>query len=167
MTSRASPTRASAQRILTAPVSPLGPRHRTSPRSDATCVALPTNQPINPARNAGQADARRQPGAARSTRSTTTPSSPTAKEGLILTNINTLADGDPRNNFLSRALTWNRRRHPQRRAASDDRRALCVHHRRCGTGDPQSRRPAAPEGRERAADCTMRAPRRCSSATCS
>jgi hypothetical protein len=30
-----------------------------------------------------------------------------AKEGLILTNVNTLADGEPRNNFLTRALTWN------------------------------------------------------------
>lgn len=30
-----------------------------------------------------------------------------AKEGLILTNINTLADGEPRNNFLKRAVTWN------------------------------------------------------------
>ncbi len=30
-----------------------------------------------------------------------------AKEGLILTNVNTLADGEPRNNYLKRALTWN------------------------------------------------------------
>ena len=30
-----------------------------------------------------------------------------AKEGLILTDVNTLADGEPRNNFLKRALTWN------------------------------------------------------------
>ena len=29
------------------------------------------------------------------------------REGLILTNVNTLADGEPRNNFLKRALTWN------------------------------------------------------------
>jgi hypothetical protein len=28
-------------------------------------------------------------------------------EGLILTDVNTLADGEPRNNFLRRALTWN------------------------------------------------------------
>ena len=32
---------------------------------------------------------------------------PDAEEGLILTDINTLADGEPRNNFLRRALTWN------------------------------------------------------------
>jgi hypothetical protein len=30
-----------------------------------------------------------------------------AEEGLILVDVNTLADGDPRNNFLRRALTWN------------------------------------------------------------
>ena len=30
-----------------------------------------------------------------------------AEEGLILVDINTLADGEPRNNFLKRALTWN------------------------------------------------------------
>ena len=30
-----------------------------------------------------------------------------SREGLILTDINTLADANPRNNFLRRALTWN------------------------------------------------------------
>jgi hypothetical protein len=30
-----------------------------------------------------------------------------AVEGLILTNVDTLTDQEPRNNFLSRALTWN------------------------------------------------------------
>ena len=30
-----------------------------------------------------------------------------AQEGLILTNVDTLQDGEPRNNFLTRALTWN------------------------------------------------------------
>ena len=30
-----------------------------------------------------------------------------ADEGLILVDVNTLADGDPRNNFLERAVTWN------------------------------------------------------------
>jgi hypothetical protein len=28
-------------------------------------------------------------------------------EGLILTDVNTLSDGEPRNNFLTRAVTWN------------------------------------------------------------
>ena len=30
-----------------------------------------------------------------------------ADEGLILTDVNTLSDGEPRNNFLERQLTWN------------------------------------------------------------
>jgi hypothetical protein len=30
-----------------------------------------------------------------------------AEEGLIVTNVETLQDGEPRNNFLERALTWN------------------------------------------------------------
>jgi len=30
-----------------------------------------------------------------------------SREGLILTDVNTLADGNPRNNHLRRALTWN------------------------------------------------------------
>ena len=30
-----------------------------------------------------------------------------SEEGLIVVNVNTLADGLPRNNFLTRALTWN------------------------------------------------------------
>lgn len=30
-----------------------------------------------------------------------------AQEGLILTNVNSLVDGEPRNNYLKRALTWN------------------------------------------------------------
>ena len=29
-----------------------------------------------------------------------------AEEGLILVDVNTLQDGEPRNNFLRRALTW-------------------------------------------------------------
>ena len=31
-----------------------------------------------------------------------------AEEGLILVDVNTLQDGDPRNNFLKRAVTWNK-----------------------------------------------------------
>ncbi len=45
-----------------------------------------------------------------------------AEEGLILTNVDTLTDGEPRNNFLNRALTWNPERRPQRRAPPHDRR---------------------------------------------
>jgi hypothetical protein len=94
-----------SERMITAPFSPLGQNTRI--RSEAaTCVALPTNQPINPARNAG--DKMR----VANQESVIAPLYnyayiTDAKEGLIVTNVNTLADGEPRNNFLKRALTWN------------------------------------------------------------
>jgi hypothetical protein len=94
-----------SQPILTGPDSPLGHRTRI-PSSDATCVALPTNQPIDPARNTGKLmrdDNEEQPFHPIYSYAFITDS----REGLILTNINTLADGNPRNNFLRRALTWN------------------------------------------------------------
>jgi hypothetical protein len=95
--------KAVSEPILTAPA--LGARTHIAAR-DASCVALPTNQPIDPARNTGtlmRHDNLEQPFhpiynyALISDR----------KEGLILTDINTLADGNPRNNGLRRALTWN------------------------------------------------------------
>ena len=94
-----------SQRIITAPFSPLG--HDTHIDSDAaTCVALPTNQPINPARNQGdlmRIDNQEQPFHPLYNYAYITD----AVEGLILTDVDTLADGEPRNNFLERALTWN------------------------------------------------------------
>ncbi len=92
-------------RFVTAPFSKLG--HDTHIKSpNATCVALPTNQPIAPERNQGELmrDINLEQ-----------PFHPIynyafiadAEEGLILTDVNTLVDGEPRNNFLERALTWN------------------------------------------------------------
>ncbi len=94
-----------SQRIITAPVSPLGQGTRIASKN-ATCVALPTNQPIAPERNQG--DLMRKVNEEQ-------PFHPIyhyalitdAEEGLILVNVDTLADGDPDNNFLKRALTWN------------------------------------------------------------
>jgi hypothetical protein len=94
-----------SQRMISAPFSPLGQNTHIA-SADATCVALPTNQPISPARNAGA----KMRGANQES-----PFLPLysyayitdAREGLILTNVDTLADGEPRNNFLKRALTWN------------------------------------------------------------
>jgi hypothetical protein len=94
-----------SQRLISASFSPLGQDVRIR-SADATCVALPTNQPINPARNSGE----KMRGANQES-----PFLPLynyayitdAREGLILTNVNTLADGEPRNNYLRRALTWN------------------------------------------------------------
>jgi hypothetical protein len=97
--------KAVSQPILTGPASPFGHRTRISSQ-DATCVALPTNQPINPARNTGKLmreDNAEQPFHPIYNYALITDS----REGLILTDINTLADGNPRNNFLRRALTWN------------------------------------------------------------
>ncbi len=94
-----------SQRIVSAPFSPLG--HDTHVASkDATCVALPTNQPINPARNVG--DLMRvvnQEQAFHPIYHYAVVAD--AVEGLILVDVDTLADGEPRNNFLKRALTWN------------------------------------------------------------
>ena len=94
-----------SQRIITSPFSPLGQdTHIDS--ENATCVALPTNQPIHPDRNQGdlmRIDNQEQPMHPLYNYAYITD----AEEGLILTDINTLADGEPRNNFLERALTWN------------------------------------------------------------
>jgi len=96
-----------SQRIVTAPASPLGHDTRIASR-DATCVALPTNQSIAPERNQG--DLMRKVNQEQ-------PFHPIysyaaisdAQEGLILVNVDTLADGNPRNNYLTRAVTWNPR----------------------------------------------------------
>jgi len=96
-----------SQRIITAPFSPRG--HDTHIASkNATCVALPTNQPIAP---------NRMEGPLKETmlrENLERPMHPIynyalitdAEEGLILADVNTLQDGEARNNFLRRALTW-------------------------------------------------------------
>ena len=94
-----------SQRIITAPFSLLG--HDTQVESkNATCMALPTNQPVNPARNEGEL---------MRVTNMEQPIHPIysymfitdAEEGLITVNVNTLVDGEPRNNFLERGATWN------------------------------------------------------------
>ncbi|MGZ5818456.1 MAG: LVIVD repeat-containing protein, partial [Burkholderiaceae bacterium] len=94
-----------SQRIITAPYSPLGHDTHVASRN-ATCMALPTNQPIAPSRNQGEL-----------IRDTNQEQAfhpiyhyavvTDAEEGLFLVNVDTLADGDARNNFLKRAVTWN------------------------------------------------------------
>jgi len=94
-----------SQRIITAPYSSSG--HDTHIESkNATCMALPTNQPIHPDRNKGdlmRIDNKEQPFHPIYNYAVIVD----AEEGLILTDINTLSDGEPRNNFLTRAITWN------------------------------------------------------------
>jgi hypothetical protein len=93
-----------SQKLVTAPFSPLGHDTRVQSR-DASCVALPTTQPVHPARNAGElmrVANLEQPFAPVYNYAVVTD----AVEGLILVDINTLADGEFRNNRLERALTW-------------------------------------------------------------
>ena len=90
--------------IVSGPFSKLG--HNTSVASkNATCMALPTNQPINPLRSTKELREinQEQPFLPIYSYAAVTDS----VEGLIMVNIETLADGEFRNNFLKRAVTWN------------------------------------------------------------
>ena len=95
-----------SERIVRAPFSPLG--HDTHVRTkNATCMALATTQPISVARNENivknfpenheqvMHDIYRYAVITDSV------------EGLVLVDVDTLADGEFRNNRLKRALTWN------------------------------------------------------------
>jgi hypothetical protein len=90
--------------IVSAPYSPLGQNAHIASKN-ATCMALPTNQPINPLRNtqAMREANQEQPFLPIYSYAAVTD----AEEGLILVNIETMADGELRNNFLHRAVTWN------------------------------------------------------------
>ena len=93
--------KAFAERITSAPVSPLGQRLFVRTK-DARWIASPTTLGVDPAR-------RRNP------ENEEQPIHPLyaylyvadAEEGLILINAATLLDGDPRNNFLKVAVTFN------------------------------------------------------------
>jgi hypothetical protein len=94
-----------SDRILSAPVSPLGQSLHIASQ-DATCVVLPTNQPIHPDRNKGdlmRVDNQEQPFHPIYNYAFITD----RVEGLIATDVNTLVNAEPRDNFLTRALTWN------------------------------------------------------------
>jgi len=93
-----------SEKIISAPFSPLGHDTRVATRN-ATCMAIPTDQSIAPTRNTP--DMRQM--------NFEQPFSPVyhyafvtdAVEGLIAVNVDTLADREFRNNFLSRAFTFN------------------------------------------------------------
>ena len=108
-----------SQRIITAPFSPLGHDTRVASKN-ATCMALPTNQNIAPMRNEHMQSLKVKDlvsGADVSLLQANQEQTflpiysyaviTDSEEGLILVNVNTLADGDPRNNMLKRAVTWN------------------------------------------------------------
>ncbi len=93
--------KAFAERMVTAPVSPLGQRFLVRTQ-DARWIASPTTLAVDPARRHDPENEEQ-------------PIHPLyaylyvadAQEGLILINAATLLDGDPRNNFLKRAVTFN------------------------------------------------------------
>ncbi|HEX5776068.1 MAG TPA: multiheme c-type cytochrome, partial [Caulobacteraceae bacterium] len=93
-----------SKRILTAPFSPLGHETRVKTKN-ATCMALATNQPVAPTRNTPQMRAANQEQPFHPIYSYAVITD--AEEGLVLVDVTTLADGEPRNNFLKRAATWN------------------------------------------------------------
>ncbi len=97
-----------SEHIVTAPVSPLG--QRTSVKTTyATAVALPTTMPVAPSRQERPAFLKHK------TQNQEQPLHPLYRyayitdqfEGLIVVDVETLSDGDPDNNFLERAVTFN------------------------------------------------------------
>ncbi len=89
-----------SERVVTAPVSPLGQRIRVRTR-DAAAVALPTNMPVAPGRRGDPANQEQ-------------PIHPIYRyafvadrqEGLVAIDVTTLTDGNPENNFLKRAWAF-------------------------------------------------------------
>ena len=94
-----------SQRIVELPFSRLG-HDSDVDSSAASCVALPTNQPIHPPRNDGdlmRVENQEQPFHPMYNYAFVTD----ADEGLIIVDVTTFSDGDVGNNFIDRALTWN------------------------------------------------------------
>ena len=93
-----------SETIITAPFSPLG--HNTKVNStDATCVALPTNQPINPLRNTPEKREINEEQAFHPIYNYAFITD--SVEGLFVVDVTTMADGEFRNNFLKRNATFN------------------------------------------------------------
>ena len=89
-----------SERIITAPFSPFGQDTHVKTK-DATCMALATNQPVAPDRNTPEMREmnQEQPFLPIYNYAVITD----AREGLVLVDINTLADSEFRNNKLRRA----------------------------------------------------------------
>jgi hypothetical protein len=90
-----------SEAIVTAPF----PGHAHVSTRNATCVALPTNQPIDPARNTPLMREANEEQAFLPIYNYAAVTD--AEEGLILVNVNTFADGEFRNNRIERGVTWN------------------------------------------------------------
>jgi hypothetical protein len=90
-----------SERIVTAPVSPLGQDTHVKTR-DATAVALPTNMPVDTRRTV-RPENQEQPFHPIYSYAVVTD----REEGLILVDVMDLVDGEPRNNHLERDVTFN------------------------------------------------------------
>ncbi len=93
-----------SERIVKAPFSSLGQDTHVKSKN-ATCMALSTNQPIAPERNTAELREINEEQAFHQIYNYAVVTD--SEEGLILVDINTLADGEFRNNFFKRAATWN------------------------------------------------------------
>jgi LVIVD repeat len=93
-----------SEKIITSPFSKRGQNTHID-TSNATCMALPTNQPIAPGRNTPEMREMNQEQAFHPIYSYAVITD--SVEGLILVNVDTMSDGEFRNNFLKRAVTWN------------------------------------------------------------
>jgi hypothetical protein len=90
-----------SERIVSAPVSPLGQRAYVRTK-DARAIGLPTTMPMAPGRRTPPFSGEQ-------------PIHPIyryafiadGQEGIVVVNVETFTDGDPENNFLERALTFN------------------------------------------------------------
>ncbi len=90
-----------SERIVSSPVSPLGQDTHVKTRY-ATAVALPTNMPVDTRRTYRPENQEQRIHPLYSYAYITD-----KYEGLILVDVMNLVDGDPRNNFLERAVTFN------------------------------------------------------------
>jgi hypothetical protein len=93
-----------SQRIITAPFSSIGHDTRVDTKN-ATCMALPTNQNISPTRNTEAMRVNNEEQAFHPLYHYAVVTD--AEEGLILVNVDALADREPSNNLFKRAVTWN------------------------------------------------------------
>jgi hypothetical protein len=97
-----------SENLVTAPVSPLG--QRTSVKSRyATAVALPTTMPVSPSRQDRPEFQKHAKGNQEQAMHSLYRYAYVTDlyEGLIVVDVEPLSDGDPDNNFLSRAATFN------------------------------------------------------------
>jgi LVIVD repeat-containing protein len=90
-----------AQRIVTAPLSPLGQQAHVDTK-DATAVLLPSTVPLDPKRVQDPANREQKVEPLFGFAFVTD-----RLEGLITVDVNTFVDGNPDNNFIERAATFN------------------------------------------------------------